>query len=546
MLQAYNDGHTGIAGGKWCTSKADCWKDCAQGKGDCGAMGLWNGTSIAALRAAQTKALALPHTAEALAFDMTDPENGVHPHDSKCELGRRLAKAAIMLDLKDTGAAIIPEAMRPWETPTLVSHSVVQQQPNETEPATGGSVVRLEFGKCCGDATQLHLAPAMHCDNVSTVISSEKSNYAAGSPHHKTREKCCEWSPFEVISTRGDRLRPTATVKGVLVTLPIPAGFGNVKEVRYAYQDIVLCALYLSASGGGGGGDNKMVGATGNQSMAMPARPFRVTVVNGSDPHPAPAPPAPAPGPAPHPAPAPAPHPAPTPRYYCDPQGGERGACLDVRGLPGTLAPTTPIFSSATCNASCPDTAPHRCSTDWDCSLAGDCVSGACVCDAWATGDDCSYLNMLPVDPDRLGYLDPVHSSWGGTVLHSAKDKQWHMYMAEIDCPNGTWGRPSHPGGPPSGGPGKAGGQTRCGLGNWGGSSQVAHAVASHPAGPYQRQELVLGQEHHNPETKVSPFDGSWNIYSITHKVTAAGRPVTPTHWQIAVASSTDQVHEND
>ena len=93
---------------------------------------------------------------------------------------------------------------------------------------------------------------------------------------------------------------------------------------------------------------------------------------------------------------------------------------------------------------------------------------------------------------------------------------------------------------------GKAGGQTRCGLGNWGGSSQVAHAVASHPAGPYQRQELVLGQEHHNPETKVSPFDGSWNIYSITHKVTAAGRPVTPTHWQIAVASSTDQVHEND
>lgn len=116
VLQAYKDGHTGIAGGKWCTSKADCWKDCAQGKGDCGAMGLWNGTSIAALRAAQTKALALPHTAEALAFDMTDPENGVHPHDSKCELGRRLAKAAIMLDLKDAGAAAIPEAVGDSDT----------------------------------------------------------------------------------------------------------------------------------------------------------------------------------------------------------------------------------------------------------------------------------------------------------------------------------------------------------------------------------------------------------------------------------------------
>jgi hypothetical protein len=55
-----------------------------------------------------------------------------------------------------------------------------------------------------------------------------------------------------------------------------------------------------------------------------------------------------------------------------------------------------------------------------------------------------------------------------------------------------------------------------------------------------------LGQEHHNPQTKISPHDGSWNIYSITHLVTAAGRPVTPTHWQIAVASSTDQVNENN
>ena len=150
------------------------------------------------------------------------------------------------------------------------------------------------------------------------------------------------------------------------------------------------------------------------------------------------------------------------------------------------MAPTTPLFTSGSCNGTCADTSPHRCADEWDYSLAGDCVSGACVCDAWATGDDCSYLNMLPVDPTRLGYLDPVHSSWGGTVLHSAKDQQWHMLMAEIACPNSSWGHPTQPG--------KAGGQTRCGLGNWGGSSQVAHAVASHPAGPYKRKALVLGQ----------------------------------------------------
>ena len=33
-LQAYNDGHTGIADGKWCKTKHDCWKDCAT-KGVC-------------------------------------------------------------------------------------------------------------------------------------------------------------------------------------------------------------------------------------------------------------------------------------------------------------------------------------------------------------------------------------------------------------------------------------------------------------------------------------------------------------------------------
>ena len=116
-------------------------------------------------------------------------------------------------------------------------------------------------------------------------------------------------------------------------------------------------------------------------------------------------------------------------RYYCDPDGGGRGACLDVREMPGTMAPSTPVFRSASCNNSCPNTLPHRCESDWDCSLAGDCVNQKCVCDAWATGADCSYLNMLPVDPERLGYLDDVHSSWGGTVLYSQADKQWVSRM---------------------------------------------------------------------------------------------------------------------
>jgi hypothetical protein len=69
--------------------------------------------------------------------------------------------------------------------------------------------------------------------------------------------------------------------------------------------------------------------------------------------------------------------------------------------------------------------------------------------------------------------------------------------MAEIACPEGST-------------------NTRCGLGGWQSNSQVAHAVSLHPAGPYKRQELVLPREHHNPTLKVSPVDGSWNLYSIS------------------------------
>ena len=75
-----------------------------------------------------------------------------------------------------------------------------------------------------------------------------------------------------------------------------------------------------------------------------------------------------------------------------------------------------------------------------------------CKCDAWTEGSDCSYLNLLPVDKTRMGYIDPVYTSWGGNAVLGS-DKQWHLYMAEIACPDTT--------------------ETRCGLGNWQTNSQV-------------------------------------------------------------------------
>lgn len=147
--------------------------------------------------------------------------------------------------------------------------------------------------------------------------------------------------------------------------------------------------------------------------------------------------------------------------------------------------------------------------------MAGTCdqSTGECACDSWATGSDCSYLNFKPVDKAKLGYLDPTHTSWGGNAVKSLVDGKWHLYVAEIACSEASSKT------------------TRCGLSSWKTQSQVAHAVADHPAGPYVRQGRILPTEHHNPTVQISPVDGkSWNLYSISD-------------WDgpIVVVTSTDQ-----
>ena len=179
-------------------------------------------------------------------------------------------------------------------------------------------------------------------------------------------------------------------------------------------------------------------------------------------------------------------------RYRCDVDGGERGVCILDRHAGTHMAPD--------CDGACL-AAPSKCQSDWDCSLAGVCEDGSCVCDSWAEGDDCSYLSFAPVDPERVGYNDAEQSSWGGNALLGS-DGQWHLYMAEIACANASL--------------------ARCGLGGWFTHSQVAHAVAPHVDGPYARRALVLPTEHHNPTLKRSPADGSWNLYSIS----AGGGPI--------------------
>merc|ERR1712070_1063897 len=144
--------------------------------------------------------------------------------------------------------------------------------------------------------------------------------------------------------------------------------------------------------------------------------------------------------------------------YGCDPNGGERGVCVNGYG----------DFKDPDCGGGCANTTHSDCSSDWDCSLSGTCDHrGKCVCDAWATGSDCSYLNFQKIDrKSGLGYIDPTWSSWGGNAILGT-DKKWHLFVAEI---------------------GPAG---RRGLSGWTSHSQVAHAVSDLPEGPYLRKSLV-------------------------------------------------------
>ena len=42
------------------------------------------------------------------------------------------------------------------------------------------------------------------------------------------------------------------------------------------------------------------------------------------------------------------------------------------------------------------------CSSELDCGLNGDCIGGACACDAAWRGATCTELNLVPLAPDAV------------------------------------------------------------------------------------------------------------------------------------------------
>ena len=68
---------------------------------------------------------------------------------------------------------------------------------------------------------------------------------------------------------------------------------------------------------------------------------------------------------------------------------------------------------------------------------------GRCECFAGWKGRTCEVLDLLPVDPHRVGLVLPNHdsSTWGGSVVYHEGDGLYHMFASEIlyNCGLYSW-----------------------------------------------------------------------------------------------------------
>jgi hypothetical protein len=138
-----------------------------------------------------------------------------------------------------------------------------------------------------------------------------------------------------------------------------------------------------------------------------------------------------------------------------------------------------------------PPPTPTPCTNDLQCSLNGVCQSnGSCLCDTPWTGPSCAKLGFEPAPQGGMyGYGDPfVTTSWGGNAIYDNNTKLWQLFVTEI-----------------------AG--VGCGLHNWQGHSTVARATSTSVTGPYEKQDVALPVQAHNPQAIKLGED--WYIFHI-------------------------------
>ena len=163
---------------------------------------------------------------------------------------------------------------------------------------------------------------------------------------------------------------------------------------------------------------------------------------------------------------------------------GQETFC-ELQSADGAAVPSSP---SSNFSAGVPS-AHIACESETDCSLAGECVDGRCLCDGWTSGDHCEILNLLPVDAARPGYRNSSgYNTWGGASI-AAGDGKYYLFLSQMagKCPL---------------------------LGHWAEVSEGVRLVAEAPNGPFSAPETILPSFAHN----IKPFrapDGTWLVYYI-------------------------------
>jgi hypothetical protein len=108
------------------------------------------------------------------------------------------------------------------------------------------------------------------------------------------------------------------------------------------------------------------------------------------------------------------------------------------------------------------------CSSQRDCSGAGQCVSGSCVCSPGFMGASCSALNNATPPVVGSGFVSPTGDhAWGSQVIKSPEDGKYHMlvsvYPGYLDF-----------------------------FTSWLTAARIAHAVSDTPEGPFTQTGMAL------------------------------------------------------
>ena len=142
-----------------------------------------------------------------------------------------------------------------------------------------------------------------------------------------------------------------------------------------------------------------------------------------------------------------------------------------------------------------PPPPPGTCTSDFDCSLNGECQSGQCQCyPPWTASLNCESLAFAP-SPLRRGYPEPGHNetTWGGSIALDPVGGLYHMFVAEMmnECPLSTWGQ----------------------------NSRCTHATSPTPLGPFTFSDVAVQNWCHNPAIIFAPGasggPGLWALFHI-------------------------------